>query len=237
MLIFPAIDLYNGKAVRLYKGDYSKMTVYNDNPLAVAEDFKNQGATCLHIVDLEGAKTGETPNIETVKTLAEKSGLFTEIGGGIRSLETAEKYISSGVNRIILGTAAVKDEKFLTEAVKKFGDKVAVGVDLKDGYVAIKGWTEKSDYDAYTFCDKMEKIGVKTLIITDISKDGAMQGTNLELYKELSQKYNMQITASGGVSTIEDVKNLAKINMYGAIIGRAYYTGAISIKEAVEVAK
>jgi phosphoribosylformimino-5-aminoimidazole carboxamide ribotide isomerase len=237
MLIFPAIDLYNGKAVRLYKGDYSKMTVYNDNPLAVAEDFKNQGATCLHIVDLEGAKTGETPNIETVKTLAEKSGLFTEIGGGIRSLETAEKYISSGVDRIILGTAAVKDEKFLTEAVKKYGGKVAVGVDLKDGYVAIKGWTEKSDYDAYTFCDKMEKIGVKTLIITDISKDGAMQGTNLELYKELSQKYNMQITASGGVSTIEDVKNLAKINMYGAIIGRAYYTGAISIKEAVEVAK
>lgn len=237
MLIFPAIDLYNGKAVRLYKGDYSKMTIYNDNPLAVAEDFKNQGATCLHIVDLEGAKTGETPNIETVKALAEKSGLFTEIGGGIRSLETAEKYISSGVDRIILGTAAVKDEKFLTEAVIKFGDKVAVGVDLKDGYVAIKGWTEKSDYDAYTFCDKMEKIGVKTLIITDISKDGAMQGTNLELYKELSQKYNMQITASGGVSTIEDVKNLAKINMYGAIIGKAYYTGAISIKEAVEVAK
>jgi phosphoribosylformimino-5-aminoimidazole carboxamide ribotide isomerase len=237
MLIFPAIDLHNGKAVRLYKGDYSKMTVYNDNPLAVAEDFKNQGATCLHIVDLEGAKTGETPNIETVKALAEKSGLFTEIGGGIRNLETAEKYIGSGVDRIILGTAAVKDEKFLTEAVKKFGDKVAVGVDLKDGYVAIKGWTEKSDYDAYTFCDKMEKIGVKTLIITDISKDGAMQGTNLELYKELSQKYNMQITASGGVSTIEDVKNLAKINMYGAIIGKAYYTGAISIKEAVEVAK
>ncbi len=237
MLIFPAIDLYNGKAVRLYKGDYSKMTVYNDNPLAIAEDFKNQGATCLHIVDLEGAKTGETPNIETVKALAEKSGLFTEIGGGIRSLEAAEKYISSGVDRIILGTAAVKDEKFLAEAVKKYGDKVAVGVDLKDGYVAIKGWTEKSDYDAYTFCDKMEKIGVKTLIITDISKDGAMQGTNLELYKELSQKYNMQITASGGVSSIQDVKNLAKINMYGAIIGKAYYTGAISIKEAVEVAK
>ena len=237
MLIFPAIDLYNGKAVRLYKGDYSKMTIYNDNPLAVAEDFKNQGATCLHIVDLEGAKTGETPNIETVKALAEKSELFTEIGGGIRNLETAEKYINSGVNRIILGTAAVKDEKFLAEAVKKYGDKVAVGVDIKDGFVAIKGWTEKSDYDAYTFCDKMEKIGVKTLIITDISKDGAMQGTNLELYKELSQKYNMQITASGGVSTIEDVKNLAKINMYGAIIGKAYYTGAISIKEAVEVAK
>lgn len=237
MLIFPAIDLYNGKAVRLYKGDYSKMTVYNDNPLAIAEDFKNQGATCLHIVDLEGAKTGETPNIETVKALAEKSGLFTEIGGGIRSLEAAEKYISSGVDRIILGTVAVKDEKFLAEAVKKYGDKVAVGVDLKDGYVAIKGWTEKSDYDAYTFCDKMEKIGVKTLIITDISKDGAMQGTNLELYKELSQKYNMQITASGGVSSIQDVKNLAKINMYGAIIGKAYYTGAISIKEAVEVAK
>lgn len=237
MLIFPAIDLYGGKAVRLYKGDYSQMTVYNDNPLSVAEDFRNQGATCLHIVDLEGAKTGETPNIETVKLLAKESGLFTEIGGGIRNIETADKYIEAGVDRIILGTAAVKDEAFLIECVKKYGDKVAVGADLKDGYVAIKGWTEKSEYDAYTFCEKMQKIGVKTLIITDISKDGAMQGTNLALYKELSEKFNIDITASGGVSTIDDVKKLSEMNMYAAIIGKAYYTGAISIKEAVEVAK
>lgn len=237
MLIFPAIDLYGGKAVRLYKGDYSQMTVYNDNPLSVAEDFRNQGATCLHIVDLEGAKTGETPNIETVKLLAKESGLFTEIGGGIRNIETADKYIEAGVDRIILGTAAVKDEAFLIECVKKYGDKVAVGADLKDGYVAIKGWTEKSEYDAYTFCEKMQKIGVKTLIITDISKDGAMQGTNLALYKELSEKFNIDITASGGVSSIDDVKKLSEMNMYAAIIGKAYYTGAISIKEAVEVAK
>lgn len=237
MLIFPAIDLYGGKAVRLYKGDYNQMTVYNDNPLAVADDFRNQGATCLHIVDLEGAKTGETPNIDTVKALAEKSGLFTEIGGGIRNIETADRYIEAGVDRIILGTAAVKDEAFLTEAVRKYGDKVAVGVDLKDGYVAIKGWTEKSEYDAYTFCEKMQKTGVTTLIITDISKDGAMQGTNLELYRDLSEKFSMQITASGGVSSLDDVKNLAKMNMYAAIIGKAYYTGAISIKEAVEAAK
>ncbi|MCQ2481249.1 MAG: 1-(5-phosphoribosyl)-5-[(5-phosphoribosylamino)methylideneamino]imidazole-4-carboxamide isomerase [Clostridia bacterium] len=237
MLIFPAIDLYGGKAVRLYKGDYNQMTVYNDNPLSVAEDFRNQGATCLHIVDLEGAKTGETPNIETVKLLAKESGLFTEIGGGIRNIETADKYIEAGVDRIILGTAAVKDEAFLIECVKKYGDKVAVGADLKDGYVAIKGWTEKSEYDAYTFCEKMQKIGVKTLIITDISKDGAMQGTNLALYKELSEKFNIDITASGGVSTIDDVKKLSEMNMYAAIIGKAYYTGAISIKEAVEVAK
>ncbi len=237
MLIFPAIDLYGGKAVRLYKGDYNQMTVYNDNPLSVAEDFRNQGATCLHIVDLEGAKTGETPNIETVKLLAKESGLFTEIGGGIRNIETADKYIEAGVDRIILGTAAVKDEAFLIECVKKYGDKVAVGADLKDGYVAIKGWTEKSEYDAYTFCEKMQKIGVKTLIITDISKDGAMQGTNLALYKELSEKFNIDITASGGVSSIDDVKKLSEMNMYAAIIGKAYYTGAISIKEAVEVAK
>lgn len=237
MLIFPAIDLYGGKAVRLYKGDYNQMTVYNDNPLSVAEDFRNQGATCLHIVDLEGAKTGETPNIETVKLLAKESGLFTEIGGGIRNIETADKYIEAGVDRIILGTAAVKDEAFLIECVKKYGDKVAVGADLKDGYVAIKGWTEKSEYDAYTFCEKMQKIGVKTLIITDISKDGAMQGTNLALYKELSEKFAIDITASGGVSSIDDVKRLSEMNMYAAIIGKAYYTGAISIKEAVEVAK
>ena len=237
MLIFPAIDLYDGKAVRLLKGDYSKMTVYSDNAPEIANDFKNQGAQCLHLVDLEGAKDGTTPNISTVERIMKDCSLFTEIGFGISNIETIEKYLKIGVDRVILGTAAVSDERFLIEAVQKFGDKIAVGADIKDGYAAIKGWTEKSQYSCFEFCGKMQNIGVKTLICTDISKDGAMQGTNYELYKELSDKFDMNITASGGVSSIDDVKRLAGLNLYGAIIGKAYYTGAISLKEAIEVAK
>lgn len=237
MLIFPAIDLYDGKAVRLLKGDYSKMTVYSVNAPEIANDFKNQGAQCLHLVDLEGAKDGTTPNISTVERIMKDCSLFTEIGGGIRNIETIKKYLEIGVDRVILGTAAVSDERFLIEAVQKFGDKIAVGADIKDGCAAIKGWTEKSQYSCFEFCEKMQNIGVKTLICTDISKDGAMLGTNYELYKELSDKFDMNITASGGVSSIDDVKSLAGLNLYGAIIGKAYYTGAISLKEAIEVAK
>ena len=237
MNIFPAIDLYNHKAVRLLKGDYNQMTIYSDTPSEIALDFKNQGATHIHIVDLEGAKSGETPNLDTVKSIIDASGLFTEIGGGIRTMEVIDKYIGIGASRVILGTAAVSDEAFLMEAVEKYGDKIAVGVDIKDGFVAIKGWTEKSQYDCFSFCEKMQKIGVKTIICTDISKDGAMQGTNHELYKELSEKFDMQLIASGGVSSLDDVKKLNTLGIYGAIIGKAYYTGAISIKEAVEVTK
>lgn len=237
MNIFPAIDLVGGKAVRLFKGDYDQMTVYSDSPLSVAKDFENQGAKFIHLVDLEGAKDGTTPNIETVKEIISGTGLFTEIGGGIRSIETAQKYIDAGIDRIILGTAAVTDEEFLEKALSKFGDKVAVGVDIKDGFVAIKGWTEKSEYDAFTFCEKMQSLGVKTIICTDVSKDGAMQGTNHELYQELTKRFKIDFTASGGVSSIEDVKKLKELGIYGAIIGKAYYTGAISLKEAIEVAK
>ena len=236
MLVFPAIDLFDGKAVRLFKGDYAQMTVYNENPLAVAEDFKRAGATCLHVVDLEGAKSGETPNIDTVTALSAIEGLFVEVGGGIRSMEVVDRYLSAGVDRVILGTAAVKDEAFLCAAVEKYGEKIAVGVDIKDGLVAIKGWTEKSDLEAMAFCEKMQEIGVCTLICTDISKDGAMQGANHALYAELSRRFGVQIIASGGVSSIEDVKKLAAIDLYGAIIGKAYYTGAIDLKEAIEVA-
>lgn len=236
MLIFPAIDLFEGKAVRLFKGDYAQMTVYNENPLAVAEDFKAAGATCLHVVDLEGAKSGETPNIDTVTALSSVEGLFVEVGGGIRSMEVVDRYLSAGVDRVILGTAAVKDEAFLRAAVAKYGEKIAVGVDIKDGFVAIKGWTEKSDLEAMAFCEKMQNIGVRTLICTDISKDGAMQGANHALYRELSERFGVQIIASGGVSSIEDVKKLAAIDLYGAIVGKAYYTGAINLKEAIEVA-
>ena len=237
MNIFPAIDLYGAKAVRLLKGDYNNMTVYSEHPEEIASDFKNQGAKFIHIVDLEGAKSGETPNIKTIEKIIKSTDLFTEVGGGIRSLETVEKYVSIGVSRVILGTAAVNDEDFLKEAVQKYGNKIAVGADIKDGYIAIKGWTEKSQYTVYEFCEKMQNIGVTTLICTDISKDGAMQGTNHELYRELSRKYSMDIIASGGVSSIEDVKRLAALNIHGAIIGKAYYIGAINLKEAIEVAK
>jgi len=237
MHIFPAIDLYDGKVVRLFKGDYNQMTVYSDKPWEIALDFEVQGATHIHIVDLEGAKNGDTPNLETVKKIIEATGLFSEIGGGIRSMETIEKYISAGIDRVILGTAAVQDEAFLRSAVEKYGDKIAVGADIKDGYVAIKGWIEKSEYECFDFCKKMQEIGVKTLICTDISKDGAMMGTNHELYRQLSAKFDMQIVASGGVSSIEDVERLAALDIYGAIIGKAYYTKAIDLKEAIEVAK
>ncbi len=237
MIIFPAIDLYDKKAVRLFKGDYNEMTIYSDNPPEIGRDFAACGATHIHIVDLEGAKLGGTPNLEVVKAIKEASGLFCEIGGGIRDMETVDQYIKSGIDRVILGTAAVQDEAFLREAVSKYGDKIAVGADTKDGYVAIKGWLEKSEFECFEFCEKMQKIGVKTLICTDISKDGAMMGTNHGLYRELSEKFQMQIVASGGVSAIADVKKLSKLGIYGAIIGKAYYTGAINLKEAIEVAK
>jgi phosphoribosylformimino-5-aminoimidazole carboxamide ribotide isomerase len=237
MLIYPAIDLYGGKAVRLYKGDYAQMTVYNDNPVAVAKDFAAKGAKCIHLVDLEGAKSGTTPNYETVAAIKRETGLLCQIGGGIRSMETIEKYLCAGIDRVILGTAAVTEPGFVEAAVARFGDKIAVGIDIKDGYVAIKGWTVKSEENAMEFTGKMEKIGVKTMICTDISKDGAMQGTNHELYQELSKKFSMNIIASGGVSSLEDVQRLSKLDIHGAIVGKAYYTGAIDLAQAIEVAK
>ena len=237
MLIYPAIDLYDGKAVRLYKGDYAQMTVYNDNPVEVAQDFLRCGAGRIHLVDLEGAKAGTTPNFETVTAIKAQTGLFCEIGGGIRSMETIDRYLNAGIDRVILGTAAVTKPGFVEEAVAKYGEKIAVGIDIKDGYVAIKGWTEKSEENAFDFCEKMQKIGVKTLICTDISKDGAMQGTNHELYRELSRRFDMDIIASGGVSSLEDVERLAKLDIHGAIVGKAYYTGAMDLKAAIEVAK
>ncbi len=237
MYIFPAIDLYEGKAVRLLRGEYDKMTVYSENPIEIAYEFEASGASHIHMVDLEGAKNGGTPNIDIVRQVAEKTGLFVEIGGGIRSMDVIDAYIGAGIDRVILGTAAVQNTEFVKAAVDKYGEKIAVGADIKDGYVAIKGWTEKSQYTCFEFCEEMQNLGVKTLICTDVSKDGAMQGTNRELYKELSEKFNMQIVASGGVSTIDDVKALAKMNLYGAIIGKAYYTNAILLKEAIEVAE
>ena len=237
MILFPAIDLYEGKAVRLFKGDYAQMTVYSEHPEEIGRDFAACGASSIHIVDLEGAKSGETPNFETVCAIKRESGLFCEIGGGIRSMEVVTRYLDAGIDRVILGTAAVTDEAFLREAVSAYGEKIAVGVDIRDGCVAVKGWTEKSELDAFEFCEKMQALGVKTIICTDISKDGAMQGTNRALYKELSEKFSMQITASGGVSDLDDVCALRALDLYGAIIGKAYYTGAIDLKKAVEAAR
>ena len=236
MKIFPAIDLFDGKAVRLYKGNYEEMTVYSENPLEIALDFKNSGAKFMHLVDLNGAKTGQTTNIETIKKLAQESGLFVEVGGGIRNIETVEKYLSCGVNRVILGTSAVNDRDFLVKALSLYGEKIAVGVDIKDGFVAIKGWTEKSNLEAFAFCKELQNLGVKTIICTDISKDGAMQGTNHDLYKKLSENLGMNIIASGGVSSISDVERLQKLKIYGAIIGKAYYVKAIDLKQAIKVA-
>ena len=236
MYIYPAIDLYGGKAVRLFKGDYDQMTVYSDDPVSVAKDFAAAGASHIHLVDLEGAKIGKPANLETIAKIVETTGLFAEVGGGIRDMETVDSYLGIGVSRVILGTAAVKDPDFLMAALQKYGEKIAVGVDLKDGFVAIKGWTETSDLKAEEFFEKMQNLGVKTIICTDISRDGAMKGTNRELYRSLSEKFDIDLIASGGVSSMEDVTALAEMKLHGAIIGKAYYIGAIDLKQAVEAA-
>ena len=237
MVIYPAIDLYGGKAVRLYKGDYAQMTVYNDDPTAVARDFTACGATHIHLVDLEGAKEGPSPNLATICKLKEATGLFCQTGGGIRTMEEVDRRLDAGIDRVILGTAAVTEKGFVEAAVAKHGEKIAVGIDIRDGFVAIRGWTEKTALEAFAFCKQMAGVGVKTLICTDISKDGAMQGANHELYRQLKEQFSMQIIASGGVSSLEDVAKLTALDIHGAIIGKAYYTGAIDLRQAIEVAK
>ena len=237
MILYPAIDLVGGKAVRLYKGDYAQMTVYSEDPVSVAKDFQKAGARRMHLVDLEAAKSGIPANTETIRSIAEQTDLFLEVGGGIRNMEILETYLSLGVDRAILGTAAVTDPQFLKEAVAVYGERIAVGVDLKDGFVAIKGWTETSELTAEDFFSRMEQLGVKTVICTDISRDGAMKGTNRALYKQLSEQFSIDLIASGGVSTMEDILALKEMGLHGAIIGKAYYTGAIDLKEALEAAR
>ena len=237
MNIFPAIDLYGGQAVRLYKGDYRQMTVYDPDPLNSAKKFEAVGAKYLHMVDLEGAKTGGTPNAATIQRIVENTGLFVELGGGIRDMDVIEKYLSIGVKRVILGTAAITGGDFVQRAVEKYGDAIAVGADVRDGFISIKGWTEQSDLTLDQFMEKFQKIGVRTVICTDISRDGAMRGANRALYADLQKRYAMDIIASGGVSTLEDIEALKAMNLYGAIIGKAYYTGAIDLKQALEVAR
>ena len=236
MNIIPAIDLIDGKAVRLQKGDYNKVTVYSEYPEKVAKYFYDCGARYLHVVDLDGAKSGKADNFEVIKKIVSASGLSVEVGGGIRNMEMVETYVKAGVDRIILGTAAITDPEFLKEAVKTYGKKITVGVDIKDGMVAIKGWTEVSSVSCEDFCRQLEELGVSSVICTDISKDGMMSGTNLELYKNLTRDFNIDFVASGGVSTLEDIKALKEMNLFGAILGKAIYTGAIDLKEAIKTA-
>lgn len=237
MVIYPAIDIYEGKAVRLYKGDYAQMTIYNEDPACVAGDFLQKGASHIHMVDLEGARSGKTPNLATICKVKERTGLFCQVGGGIRSMEVVKTYLGAGMDRVILGTAAVEDPDFAKQVVDAYGEKIAIGVDIRDGFVAVKGWTEKSQLEAFDFCKQMQSFGVRTIICTDISKDGAMQGPNHNLYQELSKQLDMQIIASGGVSSMADIQSLAKIDIHGAILGKAYYTGAVDLKAAIEVAR
>ena len=237
MIVFPAIDLVGGKAVRLYKGDYEQMTVYSDDPVAVAKEMERQGATAIHLVDLEGARDGGTPNLPTVERIAKETGLFTEIGGGVRDRETIERYLAAGLDRVILGTIAVENEALLRASLARWGEKIAVGADVRDGMIAVRGWLERTDWRLDAFVEHMESLGVQTLICTDISRDGAMRGTNRELYRELSARYSVNITASGGVSSLEDIRALREMGLYGAIVGKAYYTGELSLREAIEVAQ
>ena len=237
MIIYPAIDLYDKKAVRLYKGDYNNMTVYSDNPCEIAADFYSSGARYMHVVDLEGAKDGTTPNLDVIVKIIAETSLKVEVGGGIRSHEVLEAYINAGVYRVILGTAAVSNPEFLSEALSKYGEKIAVGVDLSGGMVAIKGWREVSSISCMDFFEKLQNLGVKTVICTDISKDGLLGGTNVELYRELSGKFSIDIIASGGVSTIEDIRKLKEMNLYGAILGKAIYAKRIDLGEALMVAR
>ena len=236
MVLFPAIDILSGKAVRLYKGDYNAVTVYSETPWEFAEDFREKGCSAIHIVDLDGARSGETVNMDAVKRIASVEGLYSEIGGGIRNMETVSRYLEAGVDRVILGTAALNDPTFLKNALREYGNRIAVGVDLKDGKVAVKGWLETSDKEGIQFLKELEDLGVEGVIVTDISRDGAMKGTNLDLYRRINEEVSLKVTASGGVSTLEDVVALKAIGLYGAIIGKAYYTGAIKLNEALEAA-
>ena len=235
MLIFPAIDIYEGRAVRLLRGDFGNMTVYSNDPVRVAEDFRALGAEWIHIVYLEGAKNDSNPNFATASRIKTETGLRCEIGGGIRSLSAIEKYISAGFDRVILGTVAT-DPGFIKEAVRQFGSGIAVGVDARDGKVATHGWTRDSGEDYLEFCKRLSDLGIGTIIATNISRDGAMMGVDTEFFRMLSENVTAEITASGGVSSIDDVRKLRELGLYGAIVGKAYYTGSVDLKEAIEAA-
>ena len=237
MLILPAIDLYEGKAVRLTQGDYRRITVYSDDPASLLKAFGQNGAKEVHVVDLEGARDGSTPNLALIRRMKQSTSLIMEVGGGIRSMGAVSAYLEDAkVDRVILGTAAVTDPVFLKDAVKQYGGRIAVGVDIKDGCVAIRGWAEKSALNALDFCRDMQDTGVKTLIVTDISRDGMLSGANISLYERLTADFSLNIIASGGVTSAADVMSLKKAKVYGAIVGKALYEGTADLKTLVEAA-
>jgi len=235
MEIFPAIDLKGGEVVRLTQGDYDRVEIYSSSPAKIASDFLAQGASNLHVVDLDGARDGEMTNLPAISEIAKTKGLFIEVGGGIRDEARVNRYLELGVGRIILGTVAIEKPDFTREMAKKYGAKIAVGVDAREGKVATRGWRETTTVDSMVFCRELEAAGVQTIIYTDISRDGAMQGTNLEVYKILKEQISLNIIASGGISSIDDVKGLLQIGVEGAILGKALYIGALDLKEVLRL--
>ena len=234
MQIFPAIDLRGGQVVRLYQGDYDQETVYGSDPCAYAREFIDAGAQYLHVVDLDGARDGTTANFDSIAAIAKQGGLYIEAGGGIRTEDRIRQYLDLGVGRCILGTIAVKDFAFTERMARTYGDQIAVGVDARDGYVAVNGWKEISREKGVDFCRRLRDAGVKTVIYTDISRDGAGQGTNLELYRELSEIEGLEITASGGVSSIEELRELERMGVRAAILGKALYSGRLNLRTVIE---
>lgn len=234
MIIFPAIDILKGKCVRLIQGDYNQEKIYGDSPVDMAKKWEAKGAEYIHIVDLDGAKSGDSINKSVIKEIAENVNIPVQVGGGIRSLEIISFYLNSDVSRVIIGTAAIQDPDFLKEAVKKFGDKIAVSLDARNGFVATDGWTDTSEVKAIDLVKQLEKIGVQTIVYTDIAKDGMLQGPNLEEQQAINEATSMDVIASGGVTTKEDVDNLQALDMYGTIIGKALYDGKLDFETVVE---
>lgn len=236
MEIFPAIDLHQGQVVRLFQGDYGQKTVYADDAQAVAESFKRQGARNLHLVDLNGADNGATVNLPLIEGLVKAGGLFIETGGGIRTQKRLDELLTLGVGRVILGTIALENRAFLADMVKLYGDKIAVGVDAKDGKVAVRGWREVSDQSAFEFCRQCADMGVSTIIYTDIATDGTLRGTNLAVFERLSQIKGLQIIASGGISFESEIVKLTDLGLHGAIVGKAIYTGKLDLQRLIRLA-
>lgn len=237
MIIYPAVDIKDGRCVRLVQGEFDKVTVYSDNPVEMGLKWERMGAQYLHVVDLDGARTGQIQNTPIISEMAVKLGISVQLGGGIRTVETIETLLCKGIHRVILGTSAVKNPELVKQALKTFEDSVVIGIDAKDGMVAIEGWAKTSEFTAIGFAKKMEELGAKTIIYTDISRDGMLAGPNLKAMEEMVKAVNIEVIASGGVRNIDDIRNLKNVGVSGVIVGKALYTGDLDLKEAIEVAK
>ncbi len=237
MIILPAIDLLDGKAVRLYQGNYNTAEQVALEPMLAAKEFESTGAKYLHLVDLNGAKTGRPENFDIIKKIVDGVDMSIEIGGGIRTLETVKMYLENGIDRVILGTAALNDKKLLLKATELYGERISVGIDAKNGKVSVSGWTTDSDIDYISLASECEKIGIKNIIFTDISRDGSLSGPNIDMLKRLSESVGCDITASGGIKTVDDIRNLRDMKIYGAICGKSLYSGTLALAEALDIAR